>query len=329
MRSRLTLWIIACFALAPRHAWTAELVQGSLSEAWDPGAQTCPAGPVPEPLEAHQYNAQTIVLREKLCATWEAPFIYLLMGSKRALLIDTGDIADPAAMPLKSAVMKLLPGEADAKMPLLVVHSHGHLDHRAGDPQFENQPGVQVVLSDLAHVRKYFEFAAWPNGRAQIDLGDRVVDVLPAPGYHPAQVVYYDRNTGLVFTGDFLLPGRLLVDDFEDYAASAQHVADFLKDKTVSHVLGGHVEKKRSGELLSWQSTFHPDEHPLQLAKADLLALPSALREFNGIYTETGPFIIENPFRLLIAVAAAGLAVLILVGILTFRFIRGRRRRLN
>jgi glyoxylase-like metal-dependent hydrolase (beta-lactamase superfamily II) len=95
-----------------------------------------------------------------------------------------------------------------AKIPLIVVHSHGHLDHRAGDPQFEDRPGVQVVPSDLAHVRSYFAFDKWPNGSAQIDLGGRIVDVIPAPGHHPAQLVYYDRNTGLVFSGDFLLPGQ-------------------------------------------------------------------------------------------------------------------------
>ena len=119
-----------------------------------------------------------------------------------------GDIADPKLMPLLSLVMSLLPAESAAKLPLLVAHSHGHLDHRAGDPQFEGVRGVDLVHSDLKHVREYFGFTDWPNGSAQIDLGDRIVDVLPAPGHHPAQLVYYDRNTGLVFSGDFLLPGR-------------------------------------------------------------------------------------------------------------------------
>ena len=146
-------------------------------------------------------------------------------GAKQALLIDTGDLADPAAMPLESTVMSLLPGEAGAKLPLIVVHSHGHLDHRAGDPQFEHAMGVRLVPSDLPHVREYFGFAQWPKGTSVIDLGDRMIDVLPAPGHHRAQLVFYDRNTGLVFSGDFLLPGRLLVENFDDYAASAQRVA--------------------------------------------------------------------------------------------------------
>ena len=316
---------LVCF-LTPILAWSGDLGLGSMQVQWDPGAQTCPARQT-DPIQAHRYDAQTIVLREKLCSTWEAPFMYLLIGSKQALLIDTGDIADPNLMPLETLVMSLLPGKSAAKLPLLVVHSHGHLDHRTGDPQFEGVNGVQLVRSDLEHVRKYFGFANWPNGAAQIDLGDRIVDVLPAPGHHPAHLVYYDRNTGLVFSGDFLLPGRLLVDDWSAYEASAERVAAFLKDRPVSFVLGGHVEKNRSGELLPWQSTFHPDEHALQLTKDDVAALPTALRKFNGFYTETGSFVIENGLRILIAIAIVAVLVLTLLAIWVFRFIRRRRNR--
>jgi len=328
MRLSMTIGFVAPCLLAPLLAGSADSSLSSLEAPWDAGAETCAGRPV-EPIQVHQFNAQTIVLRQNLCSTWEAPFLYLLIGNKQALLIDTGDIADPSLMPLESTVMSLLPGEPGAKMPLIVVHSHGHLDHRAGDPQFEHAGGVQLVPADLQHVRKYFDFNAWPNGSAQIDLGDRIVDVLPAPGHHPAQLVYYDRNTGLVFSGDFLLSGRLLVDELATYQASARSVAAFLKDKPVSAVLGGHVEKNRAGKLFPWQSTFHPDEHPLPLAKADLMALPAALQKFNGFYTNTGPFVIENPLRMLIAVAAAAAIVLVVLGALIYRFFRRRARRMQ
>jgi hydroxyacylglutathione hydrolase len=328
MRLSMSIGFIAPCLLVPLLAWSADSYPSSLDAPWDAGAETCAGRPV-EPIQVHQFNPQTIVLRQSLCSTWEAPFLYLLIGNKQALLIDTGDIADPSLMPLESTVMSLLPGEPGAKMPLIVVHSHGHLDHRAGDPQFEHAGGVQLVPADLEHVRKYFGFDAWPNGSAQIDLGDRIVDVLPAPGHHPAQLVYYDRNTGLVFSGDFLLPGRLLVDELAAYQASARRVAAFLKDKPVSYVLGGHVEKNRAGELFPWQSTFHPDEHPLPLSKGDLMALPAALQKFNGFYSTIGPFVIENPIRMLIAVAAAAAIVLVVLVTLIYRFFRRRARRVQ
>jgi glyoxylase-like metal-dependent hydrolase (beta-lactamase superfamily II) len=323
---KLPLAAFSFLLLAPILAVPADLLPGSMDVHWDAGAEPCPTRQ-PDPVQIHRYNPQTIILREKLCSTWESPFIYLLMGSKRALLIDTGDIADPKLMPLETLVMGLLPGESAAKLPLLVVHSHGHLDHRAGDPQFEGVPGVQLVHADLDHVRQFFGFADWPNGSAQIDLGDRIIDVLPAPGHHPSQLVYYDRNTGLVFSGDFLLPGRLLIDDWSAYEASAQRVAKFVKDRPVSFVLGGHIEKNRSGELLPWQSTYHPDEHALQLGKGDLAALPAALGKFNGFYTETGSFVMENGLRILIVVAVAALVLLALLSFGIYRFIRRRRNR--
>jgi hydroxyacylglutathione hydrolase len=325
MKSSLLVFL-AAFLLAPSPDRSAELTPGAWDVQWDAGAAACPADRPRDPIQVHRYNAQTFVLREKLCATWEAPFIYLLIGAKQALLIDTGDLADPAAMPLESTVMSLLPGEAGAKLPLIVVHSHGHLDHRAGDPQFEHVTGVQLVPSDLPHVREYFGFAQWPKGTSVMDLGDRMIDVLPAPGHHRAQLVFYDRNTGLVLSGDFLLPGRLLVENFADYAASAQRVADFLQDRPVSYVLGGHIEKDRAGALFTWEATNHADEHALQLSKADVEQLPEALRKFNGIYSESGTFVIENPLRILVALGAAALLVLIAVGVLIYRLIRRRKR---
>lgn len=325
MKLRFAASIFVGYFLVPIPAW-ADLMPGSLGLRWDSGAKSCTPASASPPIQVQSYNAQTFVLRETLCATWEAPFMYLLVGSKQALLIDTGDIADPRLMPLEAAVMKLLPGGAASRMPLIVVHSHGHLDHRAGDPQFEHVPGVQLVPSDLEHVRKYFAFGDWPNGGAQIDLGERIIDVLPAPGHHPAQLVYYDRNTGLVFSGDFLLPGRLLVDDFAAYEASARRMADFLKDRPVSYVLGGHIEKSSAGKLFPSQSTDHPDERVLQLTKEDVLALPAALRSFNGFYTNTGDFVIVNPVRNLVTVASGALAVLVALGILLFRLFRRRKR---
>jgi len=302
----------------------ADPLPGNVDMHWDPGADNCAAQPH-APLEVHQYDKGTWILRENLCSTWEAPFLYLLVGTHKALLIDTGDVADPKEMPLALTVVGLLPGDAHAKLPLLVVHSHTHLDHRAGDPQFANLPGVQLVPAQLPEMKKFFGFEHWPEGQAEIDLGSRIVDVLPAPGHNPAHVVYYDRNTGLLFTGDFLMPARLLVDDYAAYAASGERIAAFVKNRSVTYVLGGHVEKNRGGKLFDWQSTSHPDEHPLPLPKTDVLALPAALAKFNGFYTETGGYVIENPMRNLEVFGAAILTLLVALGYLLYRYFKRRK----
>lgn len=304
----------------------ADPAPGSLAMHWDAGAADCSKHTAP-PIEVHAYDATTYILRESLCTTWEAPFMYLLVGKDKALLIDTGDVVDPKQMPLAATVLGLLPQSGAGKLPLIVVHSHTHLDHRAGDPQFQGLSGVTLVAAQLPSVESYFGFKDWPEGRAELDLGGRVVDVLPAPGHNVAHVVYYDRATGLLFSGDFLMPARLLVDDIGAYAASARRVAAFAQDRPVTAVLGGHVEKDSKDGLFDWQSTYHPDEHPLPLTKADVLALPAALAAFNGFYTETGRFVIMNPIHNLIAFGLVVLLLVVGLGYLIYRVIRRLRSR--
>ena len=74
---------------------------------WNEGSEDCIKNPKP-PIQVHRYNAQTFILRESLCATYEAPFIYLLIGKTKALLIDTGAVADAKIMPLAQTVISLL-----------------------------------------------------------------------------------------------------------------------------------------------------------------------------------------------------------------------------
>lgn len=287
----------------------AQVVAGSMDVHWNPGAADCAKNP-PPPLQVHRYNERTFILRENPCVTREAPFMYLLLGSRRALLIDTGDVHDPAVVPLAQEVEKLLPGAGAARLPVLVVHTHGHLDHREGDAQLAALPKVEVVGTDLAHVRRYFGFSDWPRGVAQLDLGDRIVDVLPTPGHYESEVSYYDRSTALFFSGDFFLPGRLLIADKDADLASARRVADFIRDRPVSYVLGGHVELTTGGESGSLASHYRPDEHVLQLTKADLLGLPAVVSRFNGFYTRDGMFEMMSQNRVLAVIGVALLAVL-------------------
>jgi hydroxyacylglutathione hydrolase len=323
---RILLAIASLFAplLAP-----AQLVPGSMDVHWNAGASDCAANPQP-PLQVHPYNSTTFILRENPCSTAEAPFMYLLVGSGEALLIDSGDVADPQKMPLAQTVTELLaapntPG-GQSKISLVVVHTHGHLDHRLGDSQFQNRPDVKVVLADLAHVRQYFGFPDWPNGLAQVDLGDRIVDVIPTPGHYPSHVSYYDRQTGLFFSGDFFLPGRLIIDEGAADLASAQRVADFIRQRPVSYVLGGHIELNANGEQLSFGSHFHPDEHPLPLSKQDLLTLPAIVRSFNGFYTQNGVFVLYSQTRILLALAFLLMVVLVAFATLLRWYLRRRKR---
>jgi hydroxyacylglutathione hydrolase len=315
---------VSTFLLTATLAWS-QPVPGSLDVHWNEGASDCSATPQ-DTLQVHNYEPQTFILRQSPCADFEANFIYLLIGSDKALLIDTGAVADPKAMPLAKTILELLPDKDGKKLPLLVVHTHRHLDHRAGDPQFASLPSVQIVPIDLEGVRAFYGFNNWPNGTAHLDLGDRTVDVIPTPGHNQTHVAFYDGRTGILFSGDFLMPARLLIDDAAAYRESALRVVDFLKTRPLTHILGGHIELNAAGRAYRFGSHYHPSEHRLELAREDLTALPAAFERFNGFYARYPNYILTNPIHNLVTVAIIAVAVLIFIVWGVRQLLRSRRR---
>src|SRR6476659_10071518 len=303
---------------------SSEPVKGSLPAQWNIGAQDCAATSEP-PLQVYTYEPQTFILRQSLCASFEGNFIYLLVGSDKALLIDTGAIADPQKMPLAKTILELLPDKDGKKLPLLVAHTHRHSDHRAGDPQFASLPSVEVVPIDLEGVKAFFRFTNWPNEIAHLDLGDRIVDVIPTPGHNPTHVVFYDNRTGILFSGDFLMPARLLIDDAAAYRESALRVVDFLKTRPLTHILGGHIELDTAGHASRFGSHYHPHQLRLELAREDLTALPAAFDGFNGFYARQPNYILTNTIHNLLLLAIIAVAVLILIVWGVRRLLRRRR----
>ena len=312
------------FFLTATHA-SSQPVPGSLDVHWSEGAKDCTATPQ-APLQVHTYEPQTFILRQSPCASFEANFLYFLVGSDKALLIDTGAVADPKEMPLAKTILELLPDKDHKKLPLLVAHTHRHLDHRAGDPQFASLPSVQTVPIDFDGVRAFFRFTNWPDGIAHVDLGGRVVDVIPTPGHNSTHVAFYDGRTGILFSGDFLMPGRLLIEDSAAYRKSAVRVVDFLKTRPLTHILGGHIELNAAGRAYRFGSHYHPNEHRLELAREDLIALPAAFESFNGFYARHPNYILTNPIHNLVAQAIIAVAVLILIVWGVRRWLRQRRR---
>jgi glyoxylase-like metal-dependent hydrolase (beta-lactamase superfamily II) len=159
---------------------------------------------------------------------------------------------------------------------------------------------------DAGGVRREFRLGD-ADAAAAIDLGQPILEVLPTPGHYDSELSYYDRDTGLFFSGDFFLPGRLLIADAAADLASARRVAAFIAEHPVSYVLGGHIELDRAGHTFLGDH-YHPDERPLQLSRGDLLALPEIVAGFNGLYGRHGEYILENQNRVLMAVAAGMVA---------------------
>jgi hydroxyacylglutathione hydrolase len=225
-----------------------------------------------------------VILRQNKAVNYEAPFLYLLFGNDRALLVDTGATPEPELFPLRATVDRLLAGWLAAhprdRYELLVAHSHSHGDHVAGDGQLAGRPDTTVVGADLAAVTGFLGLPRWPEGTAQVDLGDRVLDAIPSPGHDEPAVTWYDRPTRLLLTGDTLYPGRLYVYDWPAFTATVDRLLAFAEDQPVDHLLGAHIEMTRSpGVDYVIRTTYQPEEPPLELGVADLKALRQAIEE--------------------------------------------------
>lgn len=265
---------------------------GNLNVTWIHGSMNCASNADP-PIQVHQFDPDTFILRQSKCSdpgtaaqpgsSFEAPFLYLLFGISKALLLDTGATASAARFPVAAAVNKIRNDRAARLgrpvVPLLIAHSHSHGDHAAGDAQFQGQPGVSIVPLGLAGVKQFFQLPQWPNGTGTIDLGGRMLDVIPAPGHEPSHIAIYDRRERLLLSGDTLYPGLLVVNDWRAYRRTAARLAAFAATNPISHVLGAHIEMTtRAGLWFGLGTLFQPGEHRLELTQAHLTEWNAALQ---------------------------------------------------
>lgn len=262
-----------------RSAGSSSFERGLLPPRWTDQSPDCERAPA---FRVHEYNPTFFILRQSGCTHFEKPFLYLLLGSKEALLVDTGAPGADAAKTVGELVRRKSPQGANP-LPVLVIHSHGHGDHTASDAALRSRVATRVIDAQPQAIMQFFGLKTWPVEIAQYDLGDRVVDILPIPGHDKASVAIYDRRTGILLTGDTLYPGRLYVRDTPAFVASIDRLIDFTRQRSVSHILGAHIENTRTPFVdYPEGTTFQPDEHVLELGRAHLLELQDALRQMGN-----------------------------------------------
>ncbi len=145
-------------------------------------------------------------------------YSYLLVGSERALLIDSGS-------PLRDITTVV---ERLTDKPVSVIATHLHFDHVGNHDKFEN-----VLMPDLPHLKarvaggrfvpepdehlarvEGYEIEGWPVSRwwrpgDTIDLGGRVLTLISTPGHTPDSVSIWEGDRALLFMGDFSGDGEI------------------------------------------------------------------------------------------------------------------------
>lgn len=242
-------------------------------------------------VEVHSYDADTFILRQSLCTNFEGPFLYLLFGSDKVLLQDTGATGTTQVRPVvQQVIADWLAANGKTSIELAVTNSHAHGDHTAGNASFTGQPGTTVVGTTTQAVYGFFGITG-VDDTAEYDLGGRIVDVIPIPGHQAAHIALYDRSRGLLLTGDTLYPGRLYIQSGQiaTYRQSIARLANFVAGKDVCSVLGTHIEMTTTaGVDYAFGDATHdtPPEHVLRLTLDDLLELRDATAAMSDTATQ-------------------------------------------
>ncbi len=113
--------------------------------AWRTGGPNCVT--VPD-WQVHEYNQDFYILRESGCINYEKPFLYLIFGEKRSSYFPEDTGAGDVCKPRPSFWVFWTSGPNTRtsmhRFQLIVIHSHGHGDHTAGDKQFAGTPQCAI-----------------------------------------------------------------------------------------------------------------------------------------------------------------------------------------
>ncbi|NQZ87639.1 MAG: MBL fold metallo-hydrolase [Colwellia sp.] len=256
------------------------------TKKWRHGVLDCELSKDPS-LEVYRYDTGSYIIRQNKCANFEAPFIYVLFGEKKVVILDTGASKSPVENPLYLTVTSLIEQELKLmgknQFEILVIHSHSHSDHYQGDSQFRGKNNVTIVAPTHKAMKQFFTFDDWPNTSTTLDLGNRKLVVIPTPGHQEEAISIYDPKTKWLLTGDTFYPGYIYVKNWSDYRKSIARLVAFTKYNEVSAILGAHIEMKtESGEYYPIGTTFQPDEASLALSLAQLNFLNNKLNEYQA-----------------------------------------------
>jgi glyoxylase-like metal-dependent hydrolase (beta-lactamase superfamily II) len=193
---------------------------------------------------------------------WQEVISYLIIGNEFALLFDTGNgIGD-----IKSVAARI------TDLPIRVLNSHSHYDHVGGNADFNFIYGMgteftaarkkglphervaeevssQALCKPLPegvsadeHVIRPYEIDEYIAEGAAIDLGNRIVDVISIPGHTPDAIGLWDKENGLLWTGDTFYQGAIWLfakeTNLSDYKNSIKRLAAI--SPSLKHLLPAH-----------------------------------------------------------------------------------------
>ena len=187
---------------------------------------------------------------------------YLIVGTSRALLFDAGI----GLVPMRPVIERL------TKLPVTVLNSHTHFDHVGANYEFTDILGMDTPFTrekergrphaDIADEVEAGSFCGAPPAGTDtaafvsrpfaitrrvadgdtIDIGNRKLVVLAAPGHTPDAISLLDPANGLLWTGDSFYESTIWLfspgTDLDAYGRSMARLAALVP--TLRRLLPAH-----------------------------------------------------------------------------------------
>ncbi|PYT57147.1 MAG: MBL fold metallo-hydrolase [Acidobacteria bacterium] len=202
----------------------------------------------------------------------EETIAYLIVGTKQALLFDTGmGIGN-----IRNVVSRL------TSRPVVVLNSHTHNDHVGDNWRFPFVYGMDTAFTranakgsredaqaEIApdqicgelpkgfnpktYATKLWHISLFVHDGFKINLGGRTLEIIATPGHTPDAICLIDRANGLLFTGDTYYPAPIWLyrpeTDLDAYVASVKRLEALAA--RLKLVLGAHNIPVAQPDVLS------------------------------------------------------------------------------
>lgn len=160
-------------------------------------------------------------------------YMYLLAGTEKAVLLDTGF----GTIELEKITKQI------TKLPIEVILTHGHVDHIGGTGFFEKvylhtadrktyglhsqESCRRLFLGDERRLKAPKEELCFIENKFYWDLGGRILRMVYTPGHTYGSICIWDEQRSWLFTGDTCCQGHILLNlsyaaDVRTYLSSIQ-----------------------------------------------------------------------------------------------------------
>lgn len=221
------------------------------------------------------------LIRERFFEAAKRANIWLLQGSQRDLVVDSG-------LGLVNLHGFLRARGLIGTKPVLVVATHVHFDHSGGLHHFDRVAVHRAEASALVHGDNY-ETVTWlsdaeiskapqPGWKADtyrvkpvhpsrvldegdiINLGNRQLTVLHMPGHSRGCICLHDRENRILFSGDVVYNGALIdwlpFSNISDYIRTCRRIMTLVENDLVQQVLPGHFDSFDAEILYNLTSSY-------------------------------------------------------------------------